>query len=291
MKSFEIRDRIINKALEMGADLAGIADVRILKSSPSHEIFEKIGMNQGAVGSRDIDADFKITWPENAHSALVIAVHHPESQPELDWWQGKGTPGNDTLIAINRKIKDWIETSLEMETHPIPYHIEAGGIFLKDTAVLAGLGCIGKNNMLVTPEFGPRVRLRAMLLSSLIDVAGPLAFDPCRTCAEPCRKACPQSAFNQIIYQKRKMGMDRLPGRNGSFDRNSCGKQMALELEAGTPKEKDRAEWSATKEGMNEGSPAIKFCRNCEFACPVGKHDERNNRATGPAKNPIPRKR
>jgi epoxyqueuosine reductase len=38
---------------------------------------------------------------------------------------------------------------------PLPYKVEEGGMFLKDAATLAGLGIIGKNNLLITPEFEP----------------------------------------------------------------------------------------------------------------------------------------
>jgi len=34
-----------------------------------------------------------------------------------------------------------------------------GDVSLRHAAVAAGLGVVGRNNLLVTPEFGPRVRL------------------------------------------------------------------------------------------------------------------------------------
>ena len=37
------------------------------------------------------------------------------------------------------------------------------GVFAKDAAALAGLGTIGENNLLVTEEYGPRVRLRIVV--------------------------------------------------------------------------------------------------------------------------------
>ena len=36
--------QIIDKAKEMGASMAGIANVELLKKSPSHEIIKKLGM-------------------------------------------------------------------------------------------------------------------------------------------------------------------------------------------------------------------------------------------------------
>ena len=79
------------------------------------------------------------------------------------------------------------------------YHVEKGGIFLKDAAVIAGLGCIGKNNILVTPDYGPRIRLRAMLPDEEISPTGSNDFDPCSGCDAPCRQACPQNAFDRFV--------------------------------------------------------------------------------------------
>ena len=39
--NIELKDRIVKKALELGACAAGIADVQVLKKSPSHRIKPK----------------------------------------------------------------------------------------------------------------------------------------------------------------------------------------------------------------------------------------------------------
>jgi len=76
-----------------------------------------------------------------------------------------------------------VGTRKGIKTNKLSYFIERGGIFLKDAAAMAGMGCIGKNNMLVTPEFGPRVRLRAMLAFEALPITEPADFDPCHGCA------------------------------------------------------------------------------------------------------------
>ena len=216
--------QIIDKAKEMGASMAGIANVELLKKSPSHEIIKKLGMEIDGINPFREICDFdEIKWPAEAGSALVIAVSHPQNQPELDWWIGlKGTIGNSELIRINRELSAWIEETFNIKTHKLPYFIEKGGIYLKDTAVLAGLGCIGKNNILVTPELGPRVRLRALLLEEDLTPTGPIDFDPCDGCEEFCRKACPQNAFEKIVISSAETGLASLPGRSGCFSRSSC---------------------------------------------------------------------
>jgi epoxyqueuosine reductase len=200
---------------------------------------------------------------------LVIAVSHPQDKPEIDWWIGlKGTIGNSELIRINRELSAWIEETFNIKTHKLPYFIEKGGIFLKDTAVLAGLGCIGKNNIVVTPELGSKVRLRALLLEEDLTPTGPIDFDPCDGCEEFCRKACPQNAFEKIVISSAETGLASLPGRSGCYSRSTC-------LLQSTPDEDSEIDENRKLD------PAIdvedigtkydfKSCRQCELVCPVG---------------------
>ncbi|MFP3929069.1 MAG: epoxyqueuosine reductase, partial [Desulfobacteraceae bacterium] len=126
-------------------------------------------------------------------------------------------------------------------------------------AVLAGFGCIGKNNMLITPSNGPRIRLRALLIDAEILPTGPVAFDPCADCKVFCRRVCPENAmaekapiFNSIDFS------EHLPGRDGAYNRELCNVRM----------EKDVAE---TSKDNYRSQPTTKYCRKCEFICPVGK--------------------
>lgn len=204
-------------------------------------------------------------WPENAKSAIVIAVEHPADRPELDWWQSGcngGTTGNQILISLNSALSTWLETEKGIQTHPLPYHIERGGIFLKDAAVMAGLGCIGKNNMLVTPQFGPLVRLRAMLTDAVLADTGPVDFDPCQGCHMPCMQACPKEVFKSKVYSEAACGIGELPGRNGSFSRTLCNEQMKLDEDNGI---------EIKIEDQDTTASLVKYCRQCEFACPVGR--------------------
>jgi epoxyqueuosine reductase len=167
MHNKNIQKEIIEKAREFGADLAGIANVENLKNSPSHLIYGKLG-EYNTVGDKPPEElkRGEIAWPQNAKSAIIIAVEHPEDKPELDWWKADhkgGTPGNGILISINNQLVEWLQNEKKIKAKSLAYHIEHKGIFLKDTAAIAGLGCIGKNNILITPQYGPRVRLRAIL--------------------------------------------------------------------------------------------------------------------------------
>ena len=266
----EIRRKIMEKALEFGASLAGIANVEELKQSPSHTIAGKMA-EFGGVGTKQVEGkkEGEVVWPDKARSAVVIAVEHPREEPELDWWlkglKG-GTRGNAKLMSVFDRLADWLDTEKKIPYIKLPYHVEHGAIFMKDTAVLAGLGCIGKSNILVTPEFGPRVRLRVMLLEMDLPSVGALDFDPCQDCREYCRKACPQGAFNETLYSAGEYGQEILPGRTGVYSRHTCNLQMEKDLSQGE---------DVPLEGKDQTGRQVKFCRQCELACPVGRKSKK----------------
>lgn len=262
----KISGKIIEKAKGFGACLVGITNVEALKESPSHFIHGKLNEYKGVIGTKQTDKiqSKEVTWPENMKSVIVTAVEHPEEKPELDWWKdgyGEGAAGNRILMSINAKLSEWLEEK-GIRTNKLPYYIEHGGIFLKDAAVMAGLGCLGKNNMLVTPEFGPKVRLRAMLVDEALPCTDPIDFDPCKDCSMPCRQACPKEAFRSKIYSGKEFGLEKLPARTGVYSRHLCNVQMELDVDNG---EKIQIE------GQDEPGKLVRFCRMCEFTCPIGK--------------------
>ena len=259
MSSVKMSRKILERAESLGADLAGITHTGLLKKAPSYQMFKRIGMQIGAVGAGDMPSDFRIQWPHGDRAVVVIALAHPQERPDLDWWRGRGTPGNDLLIRISHDLSSWIRDELGLKTRSLSYHLEAGGVFMKDAGVLAGLGCIGKNNMLVTRAYGPRVRLRAMLVEGALESTGPVDFDPCGACPAPCLEACPQGAFEAHVYAAAELGFQDLPGRTGRYDRYRCNLQMERDMEDAGPG------------ASGDGQRVVKYCRRCEFACPIGR--------------------
>ena len=288
LTSSELTKKIVEKAKSLGADVAGVASVESLKVSPSHRIYPKIGMNL-EVHYQDTRDDVKpdeVAWPADAVSVVVIGVEHNADKPELDWWDGKGTPGNRILIRINKKLSEWIENEFSVKTYTLPYFVEKGGIFLKDAAVMAGLGCIGKNNLMITPEYGPRIRFRALLLGRKAEATGPLEFNPCEGCKQPCREACPIKAFQNNVYTAKALGQSTLPGINGTYDRVTCNVKMENDIEeavvaipAGNEEHQqvrlaiDEFEEGVAVKPNGDKQPyyCVKYCRRCELVCPVGK--------------------
>lgn len=265
-----LRKRIIEIAMENGATLAGIASMEALKVSASHMIYKKMGDYSGIGTLKNDDAlrdNPLFTWPLSVRSVLVIGLSHPKDKPELDWWDGRGTPGNRILIDIVKRTSQQIENRLKIKTRKLHYYVEKGGIFLKDAAVLAGFGCIGKNNMLITPSHGPRIRLRALFLDAEIYPTGPIVFDPCFDCKVSCKRVCPENAMDEKSPVFKSIEFSgHLPGRDGTYNRELCNVRM----------EKDVAESS---KNTGDKQPGIKYCRKCELVCPAGKKREGNERS------------
>jgi epoxyqueuosine reductase len=288
VSSSELTEKIVEKAKSLGASIAGVASLESLKKSPSHRIYPKIGMNlkiHWQAAKEDVKPR-EVAWPADVASAVVIGVAHNAAKPELDWWDGKGTPGNRILIRINKKLSEWIENTFSVKTYKLPYFVEKGGIFLKDAAVMAGLGCIGKNNLVITPGYGPRIRFRALLLDREAKASGPLEFNPCEGCKQPCRKACPIKAFQNTIYSADALGQSILPGISGTYDRVTCNVKMEKDIEqavtaipAGDEEHQEvRLAIDEFEEGVKvkpkgaeEPYYCVRYCRRCELACPVGR--------------------
>ena len=66
----------------------------------------------------------------------------------------------------------------------------------KHAAVLAGLGAMGRNSLLITPEFGPRVRLACLITEAPLAGARPLRKSLCVGC-NACIRACPAGAIRK----------------------------------------------------------------------------------------------
>lgn len=98
LSALQLSSALLQKAKELGADLAGFAAVEDLKIAPSFTFAPQMAGAGDGIGSRRNTLGLKpgeVLWPENARTVMVIAVHHPDDQPEMDWWYGRvDPPGN-----------------------------------------------------------------------------------------------------------------------------------------------------------------------------------------------------
>jgi len=210
-----ILESACSKALTLGADRAGYISAETLIGCPS------------AVA--DGDAGLKTKHG----SYIILGLSHPPDQPELDLWEaGRGTPGNTILGDIGRELSRWLDEEYGISARTIPYQLYDGGIYLKDAAVLAGIGIMGRNNLVLVPGFGPRIRFRAVWADIESDTPVPSDFaDPCQECPGYCISTCPMEAFE-----------------TGRYSRERCM-------------------WRMDEDKSRDGG-RIDHCRACELACP-----------------------
>lgn len=211
----EIISAALDKARELGADVAGAVAAASLISCPS-------AVAEGVRGSQ-----------EERGTYIVIGLHHDPEHPELDLWEaGRGTPGDRILAGIGKALARWLEKEHGVRARLVPYQVGEGGIYLKDAACLAGLGRMGRNNLVIVPGYGPRVRFRAVWAD--LDCPGgevPEVESPCAGCEAPCIRACPMGSF-----------------ATGRYSRERC--LARLDVDKAT------------------GRGPIEHCRACELACP-----------------------
>lgn len=75
----------------------------------------------------------------------------------------------------------------------------------KTVATRAGLGWIGRNALLVTPQYGPRVRLASVFTDMPLPAAEPITVGACGSCRR-CVEACPAQALTGSAW---RAGMPR----------------------------------------------------------------------------------
>jgi epoxyqueuosine reductase len=132
-------------------------------------------------------------------------------------------------------------------------------VALKPAAALAGLGHIGRSTLLVTPDWGPRVRLVGLLTEDELTPDAPFERDLCADeprCREKplCIDACPYRA----IAPGDSHGVP--PGRKVKLER--CVVYHVNDREITKPW--DRFIRRASERGFME-------CTLCNLACPYGE--------------------
>lgn len=232
---------ILAKAESFPDVRAGIARLEDVLNGPSYSAKIEGAWNTSLSNDAAVSE-----WSANARSVLVLGLHHPDDDPRLDWWELGNTWGNKRLMEISETLKRWIQDELDLGVQPLPYHVEKGGLFLKDAAVLSGLGQIGRNNLLLHPEWGPRIRLRSLLIEGDLMLTPALEKPrPCDSCDAYCFWACPRDAFSGGVYSRSRCLVQLNQDREEQFPEGQIGRN---------------------------GEPNLirKFCRECELACPVG---------------------
>jgi epoxyqueuosine reductase len=132
-------------------------------------------------------------------SVIVLATDYPAEPPAADVpGQGRvaryarGDDYHDLLRARANALGAWLEARVPgCRTRGV---VDSAPLAERDYGLLAGLGWIGKNTMLIDPRAGSFFFLTAILTDLDLPASTPLEVDHCGTCTA-CLDACPTDAF------------------------------------------------------------------------------------------------
>ncbi len=265
-------EAIKEKAKSLGADLVGIADGALMDKfppdsanprTPSH-ITDIDGARVIVLAKRISFATSRLPAWNDQHKfygdELLISALEELALDLVFWLEDNGAPG---LLVPYHHVDPlkFIKGEDTQATRPLS---------AEHAAVEAGLGTLGLNQQLITPEYGPRVILGLVLTSADIEPDSIMEKVLCRgpECGR-CLMACPADAVQH---------WDR--------DWEACDKYLSpfgfeflSDYLTNVLKEPDQAnkigmlrgmESSEIFQAMLRGSGIITGCRRCADVCPVG---------------------
>ncbi len=211
-----LTDIVRRQAQKKGADLFGVASAAAfdhLEPDPERRasFFLKDARCVAVMGLKIVDA--------------VMDPLKGEKDPYSENFRGY-------LMNYNYNLLDYIcvQTARYLEdlgwnAYPVQARVtnreKDSGVFShKTAAVLAGLGSVGKSSLVITPKYGPRVRLVSLITDAPLEcsedeIAAPgQVCGSCRTCLD----ACPAGAIS-YCDETRTVNVDKAKCREVMNDR------------------------------------------------------------------------
>jgi epoxyqueuosine reductase QueG len=253
----EVKD----KACELGADLVGIADGETLNT-------------------RDITE-------HDGGRVIVLGVRLQAGSARILPWNDRNKYYNDELSLtfleeVSLELVYWLEDAgypaiIVPPTHVDPWRYDGDPkkhrqtlISLPHAAVEAGLGTLGLNQQLLTPQFGPRVVLTAVLCSVDVECDRPMTDALCLgpECGR-CLKACPGDVIQH--WDRDWEACDRYRSPHGFAQLSEYLGRVIDEPDTQKKKALLRSEDSFNLwQSILRGAGVITGCRRCADVCPVG---------------------
>ena len=220
-----IKEAIKQVAYDLGADICGIAAIDRFQDAPK------------GFSPTDIYKDCR--------SVLSFGVALPKGllqiNPRLVYSHFNGNVICRKVDQIAFDIAQIIEREFKGIAVPVPcdapneYWDEEtqtaiGLISMKHTAVACGLGQLGKNTLLLTPQYGNRLTLGAVLLNLELesdDLCKSICIPNCHKCIDACpAHAINEGNVNQGLCRKNTYGMTERGF--GTCDCNQCRSKCPL---------------------------------------------------------------
>lgn len=245
MPQTKLRDEVFTLAQSLGANLCGVADLSARRDFIVKTYGETWAAYPRAVSlamffPREVVLE-QLDGPTRSYSYYYAAINRQLDAIELavsNLLQERGyraypVPTSDYRLAGDAK---GLHEHLKAGEEPEPFHTERVGMFShRLAAVLAGLGWVGKNCSLITPQVGPRLRLTTVLTDAPLPAGKPVE-NRCGSC-ERCRDICPPGALKGVAFREEDpldMRLDRekcdayLDRVASVFGQHTCARCLAV---------------------------------------------------------------
>jgi epoxyqueuosine reductase len=208
--------RIKDEALRLGFDLAGIA--------PATPSIHGGAVRDWLAAGHHGDMAWLARDPERrldparvvagARSVIAVGLSYAVAPPPAERWDDPrhgriaryawGPDYHDVLLPMLMELGRWLESEAG---RPVAWraYVDTGPVLEREVAARAGLGFVGRNTLLVSPEFGSFLFLGEILTDLELEPDAPAEEDGanlrrgekvagCGSCRR-CLDACPTHAF------------------------------------------------------------------------------------------------
>lgn len=164
-------------------------------------------------------------------SALVFAVPYGEQLTIETYSEEKFEKGIQAAKKILGKILAQLQKMLD--EYNVKYYIPptaqnnevdlTAPFSFKFAAVNAGLGWIGKNDVVITKQYGPRVRLSVILINEIFTYGSKTLKSSCPENCKKCVDVCPHKALHNVQWNLNSL-------RSDLIDYRLCNEKRSLYL-------------------------------------------------------------
>ena len=243
-----LKEELRAKSKELGFQLFGVSDIAKMEEVPFPDGRGLQRPSEVMPDARSLIVMGMVIWDEGMNVSVSTAGSGDFSGGDSEYY-------NLYYLIVENKgwnFCDWLKSEKGVGAVP------STTVHAKVAASLAGLGFIGHNTQVITPEYGPRVRWISILTTMELEPDKPFARD---LCAEQplckngslCVKACPYRA----IIAGPSRGVE--PGKKVTYDR--C--VVAHEFDPVLDKTWEKHIRRVSPRGFAE-------CTLCNLSCPYG---------------------
>lgn len=250
-----MESQIKHKGIELGFDRVGITTAAPL--DPATAFYHQRWLDEGCAAGmgylhRNNDKRFAPTaLLEGAQSVICIALNYrphkgqlPANAPPTVARYALYDDYHGFIKARLFELAGFIQSLCPDKKLGFKAYVDSAPLAERALAQRAGLGFIGRNHMLISPELGGQILLGELLTTLPLEADAPMEKSPCADCGR-CIAACPTGALST----------------DGDFDARKCLSYLTIEEKADIPDA-----FAAHLDGCLFG------CDKCLLACPFEKN-------------------